>query len=89
MRREPLVTLPPALLKPGTDTGARFVMGVDGGATKTLAAVLDVRTLKGTPSGAQAGEHTLHLGHGASSNADMKVRSSAGPPGRGRATAFT
>jgi N-acetylglucosamine kinase-like BadF-type ATPase len=58
MRREPLVTLPPALLKPGTDTDARFVMGVDGGATKTLAAVLDLR------------ERTLHLGHGASSNPD-------------------
>jgi glucosamine kinase len=58
MRREPLVTLPPALIAPGADTGARFVMGVDGGATKTLAAVLDLR------------ERTLHLGHGASSNPD-------------------
>jgi glucosamine kinase len=37
---------------------ARFVMGVDGGATKTLAAVLDLR------------EQTLHLGHGGSSNPD-------------------
>jgi glucosamine kinase len=64
MKREPLVTLPPALIAPGADTGARFVMGVDGGATKTLAAVLDLRTLKGT------GEQTLHLGHGASSNPD-------------------
>lgn len=58
MKREPLVTLPPALIAPGADTGARFVMGVDGGATKTLAAVLDLR------------EQTLHLGHGASSNPD-------------------
>jgi glucosamine kinase len=58
MRREPLVTLPPALKAPGVDTAARFLMGVDGGATKTLAAVLDLR------------ERTLHLGHGASSNAD-------------------
>jgi N-acetylglucosamine kinase-like BadF-type ATPase len=33
-------------------------MGVDGGATKTLAAVLDLR------------EHALHLGHGGSSNPD-------------------
>jgi glucosamine kinase len=64
MKRDPLVTLPPALLKPGTDTDARFIMGVDGGATKTLAAVLDLRTLKGT------GERTLHLGHGGSSNPD-------------------
>ncbi len=38
--------------------GARFVMGVDGGATKTLAAVLDLRA------------QTLHLGHGGSSNPD-------------------
>jgi glucosamine kinase len=58
MQRDPLVTLPPALIEPGVDTGARFVMGVDGGATKTLAAVLDLR------------ERTLHLGHGASSNPD-------------------
>jgi glucosamine kinase len=58
MRREPLVTLPPALTAPGAGTGARFVMGVDGGATKTLAAVLDLR------------ERALHLGHSASSNPD-------------------
>ncbi len=38
--------------------GARYVMGVDGGATKTLAAVLDLR------------KQTLHLGHGGSSNPD-------------------
>jgi N-acetylglucosamine kinase-like BadF-type ATPase len=58
MRREPLVSLPPALAASGVDTGARFVMGVDGGATKTLAAVLDLR------------ERVLHLGHGGSSNPD-------------------
>jgi glucosamine kinase len=58
MPREPLLTLPIALTRPGKDTDARFVMGVDGGATKTLAAVLDLR------------ERTLHLGHGASSNPD-------------------
>ncbi len=58
MERESLVTLPAALTAPGIDGGARFVMGVDGGATKTLAAVLDLR------------EHTLHLGHGGSSNPD-------------------
>ncbi len=69
MKREPLVRLPPALIVPGTsaldpdrssiiDSHARFVMGVDGGATKTLAAVLDLQ------------EQTLHLGHGRSSNAD-------------------
>jgi glucosamine kinase len=72
VKREPLVTLPQSLIVPGdwardaiqspeppvVDIGARFVMGVDGGATKTLAAVLDLR------------EQTLHLGHGGSSNAD-------------------
>lgn len=58
MKREPLVTLPSALLSPALETGARFVMGVDGGATKTLAAVLDLQ------------ECVLHLGHGASSNPD-------------------
>lgn len=58
MSSEPLVTLPAALLTPSPGAGARFVMGVDGGATKTLAAVLDLR------------EQALHLGHGGSSNAD-------------------
>ncbi|HEY5194875.1 MAG TPA: BadF/BadG/BcrA/BcrD ATPase family protein [Solirubrobacteraceae bacterium] len=60
MKRDPLVTLPPALMSgAGVDrVAARFVMGVDGGATKTLAAVLDVQ------------EQTLHLGHGGSSNPD-------------------
>jgi N-acetylglucosamine kinase-like BadF-type ATPase len=72
VKREPLVTLPQSLIVPGewardaiqspappaVDVGVRFVMGVDGGATKTLAAVLDLR------------EQTLHLGHGGSSNAD-------------------
>ncbi len=58
MERDPLVTLPPALAVPGADTGARYAMGVDGGATKTLAAVFDMR------------ERTLHLGDGGSSNPD-------------------
>jgi glucosamine kinase len=58
VRREPLVMLPPALIAPNACTDARFLMGVDGGATKTLAAVLDLR------------ERTLYLGHGASSNPD-------------------
>jgi N-acetylglucosamine kinase-like BadF-type ATPase len=55
---EPLVTLPAALLSAAPTGSARYLMGVDGGATKTLAAVLDLR------------ERTLHLGHGASSNPD-------------------
>lgn len=58
MRRDPLLTLPSALLAPAAGGEGRYVMGVDGGATKTLAAVLDLE------------ERTLHLGHGASSNAD-------------------
>jgi N-acetylglucosamine kinase-like BadF-type ATPase len=48
-------------------------MGVDGGATKTLAAVLDLR------------ERTLHLGHGASSNADS-VGARAASESLGKAT---
>jgi N-acetylglucosamine kinase-like BadF-type ATPase len=58
VRRDPLLTLPSALLAPAVGDEGRYVMGVDGGATKTLAAVLDLN------------ERTLHLGHGASSNAD-------------------
>lgn len=58
MKREPLVILPPTLVVQGADMGARFLMGVDGGATKTLATVLDLD------------EQTLHLGHGDSSNPD-------------------
>jgi glucosamine kinase len=57
VNEEPLVTLPAALLVPGSG-GGRYVLGVDGGATKTLAAVLDLQ------------QRQLHLGHGASSNAD-------------------
>jgi N-acetylglucosamine kinase-like BadF-type ATPase len=58
MAREPLVRLPAVLTRAQPRADARFVMGVDGGATKTLAAVLDLR------SGA------LHLGHGGPSNED-------------------
>jgi glucosamine kinase len=65
MKRESLVSLPPALMVSATNADARFVMGVDGGATKTLAAVLDLR------------ERTLHLGHGASSNPDAVGASAA------------
>jgi glucosamine kinase len=53
-----LVELPPALSTQQPRSDARYVMGVDGGATKTLAAVLDLR------------ERTLHLGHGGPSNED-------------------
>jgi len=62
MNRDPLVTLPPALTAPiapaGDDARTRYILGIDGGATKTLAAVLDLR------------ERTLHLGHAGPSNED-------------------
>jgi N-acetylglucosamine kinase-like BadF-type ATPase len=64
MRRDSLVHLPAALSSEQPRTDARYVMGVDGGATKTLAAVLDLRALETT------GEKLVHLGHGGPSNED-------------------
>jgi N-acetylglucosamine kinase-like BadF-type ATPase len=60
MDRAPLVTLPAALAPAaGAPRPApRCILGIDGGATKTLAAVLDLR------------EGALHLGHGGPSNQD-------------------
>lgn len=60
MNRDPLVTLPPELTAPVAPAGggARYVLGIDGGATKTLAAVLDLR------------QRVLHLGHAGPSNED-------------------
>src|ERR1700683_3140414 len=58
MVRDPLVQLPRALTEPRRHPDARFVMGIDGGATKTLAAVLDL------------GAGVLHLGHAGPSNED-------------------
>ncbi|HEY2397464.1 MAG TPA: BadF/BadG/BcrA/BcrD ATPase family protein [Solirubrobacteraceae bacterium] len=58
MRREPLVRLPQALTQPKPARDARYVLGVDGGATKTLAAVLDTDARK------------LYVGHGGPSNQD-------------------
>jgi N-acetylglucosamine kinase-like BadF-type ATPase len=58
MRRDPLVELPAVLTHPHVRPDARYLLGVDGGATKTLAAVLDVR------------EEVLHLAHGGPSNED-------------------
>src|SRR2546421_1496385 len=58
MKRDPLVQLPEALVHPQRRADARYVMGVDGGATKTLAAVLDMET------------EALHLGHAGPSNQD-------------------
>ncbi len=42
MKHDSLVELPPALAHPGTLAAGRYVMAIDGGATKTLAAVLDL-----------------------------------------------
>jgi len=58
MRRDSLVELPAVLSSAQPRTDARFVMGVDGGATKTAAAVLDLR------------ERTLHVGEAGPSNED-------------------
>jgi N-acetylglucosamine kinase-like BadF-type ATPase len=58
MDRTPLVELPGALAGSGRPTDARYLLGVDGGATKTLAAVLDLHT------------KDIHLGHGGPSNED-------------------
>jgi glucosamine kinase len=58
MRRDPLVELPPALTHPQRSEGARYVLGIDGGATKTLAAVLDLES------------GSVHIGHGGPSNED-------------------
>ena len=61
VHRAPLVRLPPELAPPGAGGGgasARFVLGIDGGATKTLAALLDLE------------RGTLHLGQAGPSNED-------------------
>ena len=58
MDRAPLVELPAQLAAQRVQPDARFIMGVDGGATKTLAAVLDIA------------EKRVHLGHGGPSNED-------------------
>jgi len=58
MQRTSLVALPAFLSSPQPRSQARYVMGVDGGATKTLAAVLDLH------------ERALHVGHGGPSNED-------------------
>src|SRR5579872_5603049 len=58
MHRDPLVELPEALTHPEPRGTVRYLMGVDGGATKTLAAVLDL----------DSGE--LHLAHAGPSNED-------------------
>jgi len=58
MQRDPLIQPPSELTRPRTSADARFVMGIDGGATKTVAVVLDLET------------HALHLAHRGPSNED-------------------
>jgi glucosamine kinase len=58
MKRDSLVRLPAILTSRQPHTDVRYVMGVDGGATKTLAAVLDLK------------EKALYVGEGGPSNED-------------------
>jgi N-acetylglucosamine kinase-like BadF-type ATPase len=58
MERTPLVSLPPELTEPVPRGQARYLLGIDGGATKTLAAVLDLE------------RSALHLGRSGPSNED-------------------
>jgi N-acetylglucosamine kinase-like BadF-type ATPase len=58
MKRDPLVELPPVLAHPATRPGGRYLLGIDGGATKTLAAVLDLQ------------ERVVYLAQGGPSNED-------------------
>jgi N-acetylglucosamine kinase-like BadF-type ATPase len=58
MGRTPLVELPPALTSPTPRADARYLLGIDGGATKTLAAVLDLES------------RSLHVGKAGPSNED-------------------
>ncbi len=58
MDRAPVLELPPVFAKQQPRTEVRYLLGVDGGATKTLAAVLDLE------------QEVIHLGHGGPSNED-------------------
>jgi N-acetylglucosamine kinase-like BadF-type ATPase len=58
MNRAPLVSIPDALTHPTPRKDARYLLGIDGGATKTLAAVLDIE------------QDTLHVGRSGPSNED-------------------
>ncbi len=69
--RTPLIELPPDLGLSGSGRlpareGTRWLMGMDGGGTKTLAAVLDVQ------------EGRVHLAHGGPSNPDSAGAQAAG-----------
>jgi glucosamine kinase len=69
LRHTPLIELP-AALRPGgrraAASSARFLLGIDGGGTKTLAAVLDVE------------RETVHLAHDGPSNPDSAGVQAAG-----------
>jgi N-acetylglucosamine kinase-like BadF-type ATPase len=58
MARASLLTLPPALAPGAPPVEGRYVMGLDGGATKTLAAVLDLERVE------------VHVARGGPSNED-------------------
>jgi len=58
VQRDPLVQLPAELAQPGTRALGRYLLGLDGGATKTLAAVLDLE------------RRAVHLARGGPSNED-------------------
>ncbi|HWX75486.1 MAG TPA: BadF/BadG/BcrA/BcrD ATPase family protein [Solirubrobacteraceae bacterium] len=58
MSQDPLVQLPDSLRHPVPAADARYLMAIDGGATKTLAAVLDLHS------------NVLHFAHGGPSNED-------------------
>ena len=58
MDRVPLLELLPVFAQPQPRREVRYLLGVDGGATKTLAAVLDLE------------QEVIHLGHGGPSNED-------------------
>lgn len=69
MDRTSLVSLPPELARPRGarhSHAPRFLLGIDGGATKTLAAVLDLQRCR------------VHLGHGGPSNQDAVGVDAAG-----------
>lgn len=86
LRFKSLTKIPIPLLDGSRATGAHFVMGVDGGATKTVAAVLDLATSdlaigRGGPSnadavGVSASERAVEAAMGAAlSGADIGGRS--------------
>jgi N-acetylglucosamine kinase-like BadF-type ATPase len=58
VRFESLMTIPEPLRDGSQPTGARYVAGIDGGATKTIAAILDLETL------------TVSMGRAGPTNAD-------------------